>query len=381
MTSTTKNRSKKTLEIKKPVFLFEKTQTALSSLSAKLGCPVLTYFKPPSGGIWSQDLYALAECVKMLGKQKKLAFYIRSNGGQGMVSLRIINLLRSFADEIIILIPSECNSAATMLALGCDEIHMGPLSTLSPVDSSLTHSLSPVDKHNMSTPVSLDELGRVLKLWKEASVGKNGYTNRQSSLEDKFEFGYKKDDKTSSNDKKDVSVNDNPYKYLYDYIHPLVFGAVDRYSSLSVKLCKEILGYHMKDENLIDQISNHLNYEYPSHGYPITMKEAKKIGLNIKGIDDETFGLIHNLQSLYNQLTEDCLTDYDNQTYHDNTIYSVIETESIQLTYQQNYDKFYRESEKRYYIINDDSGWYQTKSETKKTKSTKKPYTTSKIFF
>ncbi len=398
--------------IKKPPFLFQKTQAELTRLGEFLDCPVLTYFKPPSGVIWGQDLYAILECLKKIGKQKKLALYIRSSGGQGMVSLRIINLLRSFTDRLILLAPAECASAATMIALGCDEIFMGPLSSLSPVDSSLTHSLSPVDGLNNKVPISLDELWRVLKLWQESDqqiTPKNyGLTNFSSSAnltnsttsstnnsannstqKDKIipEVGDEFVDKVSQNHD-DQSVFDsslentkketeNPYKYLYKYVHPLVFGAVDRHSSLSLQICKEIMSYHLTDEKLINSINQKLNYDYPAHGYPITAREAKKLGLNILPIDNEMQDILNNLQLLYSEMTEEKISDYDNTTYHDNSIYSITESSGVQVTYQQNYDKFYRESEKRYITINDHSGWFKTtipptEKATKKDKNSTK---------
>jgi hypothetical protein len=341
------------VKILKPPVVFNKTQKYLGQLSEVLGCPVLSYFKPASGNIWSQDLYAFVECLKSYGKIDTLALYIRSNGGQGMVSLRIVNLLRSFTNKLILLAPSECASAATMLALGCDEIYMGPLSSLSPVDSSLTHQLSPLDKLNSSVPVSLDELWRVLRLWKEAESNEFGPNAKvKEGLETATE-------KLLDTEK---AGPENPYKYLYEYIHPLVFGAVDRYSSLSVRICKEILSYHMKDQALIDSITKHLNYDYPAHGYPITIREAEKIGLPVKDLTPKMQDILNNLQLLYSELTEEKITDYDNSMYHDHSIYSVVETTGQQLVYQQDYDKFYREAEKRYITINDLSGWYKTSS-------------------
>src|SRR6185295_16727090 len=112
---------------------------------------------------------------------------------------------------------------------------------LTAVDTSLTHSLSPVDRNNYAVAVSQDELNRVLRLWKEAAQ----------------------------------SVDANPYKSLYDHVHPLVFGAIDRASSLSIKICEEILSYHVKDTKERHRISKHLNSAYPSHGYPIMLREAK----------------------------------------------------------------------------------------------------------
>jgi hypothetical protein len=367
---------KLTIKINKPPVLFKQTQIEIKKLGELMGCPIITYFKPPTGSIWSQDLYAFLELLKNVGKTKKLALFIRSNGGQGMVSLRIINLLRSFTDELILLAPSECASAATMLALGCDKIYMGPLSSLSPVDSSLTHQLSPTDRHGNSVPVSLDELWRVLKLWKEADrkefdPSKEIFSQEDKSLKNQSKKEIQEPDKGEQKER----IQENPYKYLYEYINPLVFGAVDRYSSLSVRICKEILSYHVKDDQKINKITKILNYDYPAHGYPITKLEAKKIGLPIQELTDEMLESLNKLQLLYSEMTEEKITDYDNITYHDHTIYSSLETNNLQLNYQQDYDKFYREGEKRYIVLNDKSGWHKLTN----SKKSKQGYQSSRI--
>ena len=369
---------KNSTELKKPPLVFPQSQKELVHIQNVLGCPVLSYFKPSGTSIWSRDLYAIWEALKHIGKVDKLAIYVRSDGGSGMISLRIINLLRHYVKKLIILAPSECASAATMLALGCDEIHLGPLSSLSAVDSSLVHPLSPVDAQDNPVSVSQDELWRVLRLWKEfyADNSNVAHFQQDGQVENKHEaktstepvkFGFQSIKKNVELPQKSAKPEEdkdgeaeNPYKYLYQYVHPLVFGAIDRSRSLSVQLCKEILEYHMSDPAKIEDISNKLNYTYPAHGYPITTREAKKIGLNIKNIAEEIQDDLNNLQLLYGELTDEAITDYDNNSYHNHSIYSVVETIGVQIVYQNNFDKFYRENEKRYITLNDLSGWYKT---------------------
>ena len=378
----------KKVEIKKPPFLYLTTQKRIKELEIELGCPVLVYFKPSNSNIWTEDMYAILECFKIIGKQKKLALYIRSDGGSGMTSLRIINLLRSYVGELILLAPSECASAATMLALGCDEIQMGPVSSLSPVDSSLTHSLSPVDKFNNKVPVSLDELWRVLRLWHEAD-GTNGDSGDQENstnlekmeIQDNLDHqnnqqNVKNNIQALNNSAKSASSNENPYKYLYNYIHPMVFGAVDRYSSLSVRICKEILSYHITDTLKIDKINKSLNYDYPAHGYPIMLKEAQKLGLPATRIGDRALEILNHLQLLYNETSNPQITDFSQTNYHNNSILSIIEADGLQIVYESNYDKHYLPEEKRYITLNDESCWIKTERKSKKGKVNRK-----KIYF
>ena len=242
----------------KPPILFSKTQELISKITKQLDAPLLAYWNSNGGSVCQNDVIVLSDILKYIDKCDKIYFFIKSSGGSGQASLRIVHLLRQSFKKVIALLPLEAASAATMLCLGADEIQMGPLAYITAVDTSLQHELSPVNKNNTMVYVSQDELSRVIKLWREQSAGNDN----------------------------------NPYEHIYKYIHPLVLGAVDRASSLSIKLCKDILSYHMKDQKLIDSISNSLNSEYPSHSYPITIKEAQKLGLNVKEMDNKNL-MIH----------------------------------------------------------------------------------------
>ncbi len=74
----------------------------------------------------------------------------------------------------------------------------------------------------------------------------------------------------------------NPYESLYGYVHPLVFGAVDRASSLSLKICRELLRYHISDDAKIAEISERLNGDYPAHEYPILFARPRKSDCTLK---------------------------------------------------------------------------------------------------
>jgi hypothetical protein len=320
-------------KITKPPVLFPETQRLIKRIQSSNRIKVLVYWNSVNGAICQNDVSCFYEVIKDWPIQDKIYLFIKSDGGDGKASLRIINLLREHTRRLIVLIPGECSSAASIMALGADEIHMGPLAFLSPVDTSLTHDLSPIDKHNSLVSVSQDELTRVVKLWNEA----------------------KKDE--------------NPYPSLFTHVHPLVFGALDRASSLSIKLCTDILSYHMKDKAKASEISKKLNSDYPSHSYPILIKEAKEIGLNVKMIDKELNNLLFELGSLYSEMGQKALTDYDENNYHDNEIRNIIEAEGIQIYYQVDKDWFYRNEERRYIPMNDNSSWYKVKGTPQKFQS------------
>jgi hypothetical protein len=202
---------------------------------------------------------------------------------------------------------------------------MGPTAYLTAVDTSLNHELSPIDRDNDRVSVSLDELDRVIRRWR--------------------------------NECPDSDTSDNPYKSLFAYVHPLVIGAVDRAESLSVMLCQELLAYHIADEQKAHDIAVLLNSRYPSHSYPILLKEAQKIGLNAVSMPREVNALLFELNRLYSEMGQKAVTDFDECRAHGNEILNILEGEGLQVFYQHDKDWFYRSEERRWITMNDNSSW------------------------
>jgi hypothetical protein len=310
-------------ELKHPPILYERTQKVISEIEEKLGERLITYWNSPSGAICSNDVIGLYGILRSMGKVERLSVFIKSDGGYGQASLRMVNLLRQFAGQLTAIAPLECSSAATMLALGADKILMGPLAHLSAVDTSLTHDLSPIDRDNNRVSVSQDELQRVVRLWQKES------------------------DKEAS----------NPYEALFTHVHPLVIGAADRSSALSTKLCIEILSYHLQDAAKAEQISDTLNSGYPAHSYPIMLQEAQRIGLNAQPLDEEINRLLLELNEIYSEMGQRASTDFDERSSHDNSILNILEGKGLQVLYQNDKDWHYRTEERRWVSLNDHSSW------------------------
>jgi hypothetical protein len=311
-------------KVKQPPLLFKKTQAIITRVEKMLGRPLLMYWTSQRGSVCDNDVVGLYEIFKKMGGGEQLAMFIKSRGGDVEASLRIVNLIRDYYRRICALIPLECASAATMIALGADELQMGPLAHLTAIDSSLTHDLSPIDpRDNRRVSVSQDELSRIVALWNKSAHPHHG----------------------------------NPYSEIFKYIHPLVVGAIDRSSSLSVKICQQILSYHIEDEAETVRISQHLNSGYPSHSYPITMREALRIGLNVSALDATVNGLLLELNVLYSEMAQKALTDFDEFNYHDNEILNILEARGTLIYYQNDKDWNYIKDERRWQTLNDESSW------------------------
>ena len=316
-------KGKAKIKIQGPPILTEKTQKLVSTLQKELKLPLLVYWVSRGGSICQNDVAAMSRLLGQTRHQPEVALFLKSDGGNPEAALRFVHLLRQKFDRITLLAPFECASAATMVALGANEIQMGPTSYLTAVDTSLKHDLSPVDHHNYLVSVSQDEVMRILRLWKEQKCG------------------------------------DNPFPEVYKYLHPLVLGALDRSSSLSMRICQDLLSYHVPNKAKALKISRALNYDYPSHSYPITIREARKLGLNVRDLSPAIDTLLRDLNHIYSEMAHAKNTDYDTLNYHNGEICNILELVGHQIFYQVEKDWHYRAEEKRWIPLNDQSGWYQ----------------------
>ena len=87
----------------------------------------------PNHLVQPADVHALMECCHQV-PERELDLILHSPGGSGTAAEQMINYLRTQFAYIRAIVPLQAKSAATMLALGCDEILMGNHSELGPID-------------------------------------------------------------------------------------------------------------------------------------------------------------------------------------------------------------------------------------------------------
>ena len=310
--------------------LTRESQAIFARFEKEMGLPLLAYWTSSGGSICQNDVMAMSQLLDTRKHGSTVGLFLKSDGGNPEAALRLVHLLRGKFKRIILYAPFECASAATMVALGANEIHMGPTSYLTAVDTSLQHQLSPVDSRNEIVSVIQDEVSRILRLWKAQRV------------------------------------RGNPYPEVYRYLHPLVIGALDRSSSLSIRICQELLSYHMPTGKRAAQISRQLNSSYPSHSYPITAREARKLGLNVRDLGSREASLLRELNALYSHMANPILTDYDQENHHNHEICNILEIRNRQIYYQVDKDWHYRKEERRWIATNDKSGWQRVTLQNKR---------------
>lgn len=91
----------------------------------------------PTSSIDQKDIAALGDVLMSVGDLDVLNLIIDSPGGDGTVAEKMIELCRAYCKTFRVMIPNRAKSAATIVALGADEIVMGYCSEIGPIDAQI----------------------------------------------------------------------------------------------------------------------------------------------------------------------------------------------------------------------------------------------------
>lgn len=185
--------------------------------------------------------------------------FIHSNGGQGTVPWRVVSLIREYTANLAVLVPHRAFSAATLMAMGADEIIMHRMGVLGSIDPSVANPFNPPHPQNpgQPLPISVEDVTAYFKLIQE-------------------EIGINHEDELIQ-----------AVTALTEKIHPLALGNVQRSHHQARMMARKLLKQHMvldNQENEIDQIIDNLKSNLFYHGHPINRKEAR-VDLKLKVTD------------------------------------------------------------------------------------------------
>ena len=120
----------------------ERRKSLINELEELRGSRVLTYVtadRVPAGAQMAGDAVRVVyDHLRSMDNVDQLDVFIYSRGGDINVPWRIASALRRTAKTWNLLVPLAANSAATLLALGADEVVLGPQAELGPIDPQVT---------------------------------------------------------------------------------------------------------------------------------------------------------------------------------------------------------------------------------------------------
>jgi len=220
--------------------------------------------------------------LHQMGPSQKIDLFLYTAGGITVAGWGLVHLIREFCKTFSVLIPYRALSCGTLICLGADEISMGRLGQLGPIDPS-THSPFnppiagvPLSPRN-TLPMNVEDIASFIDLAKR-EIGLKGASGLSVALESLSKM--------------------SPYA-------PLALGAAHRVRPQIVKLATGLLELHMAGEQKrIKRIVDLLAKQLGSHDYLIGRKEAKEIGLKAKDASSELENLMWELYNDYEQLME-----------------------------------------------------------------------------
>lgn len=167
-----------------------------------------------------------------------LLLVINSFGGYVASSFKISYAIRKNFKNVTVFIPHIAASGGTLIALSGDELVMGDMSTLTPID------------------VQMERYGKMYSV--------NAMIRSFSALNDLF---------------KDTSEEDAPYpwKALANKLDPVEVQEWIDTSILMELHARTILNTNKSFKQDADKIISRLTEGYPTHSYSITFEEAKEI--------------------------------------------------------------------------------------------------------
>jgi hypothetical protein len=186
---------------------------------------------------------------------KEVDVLIHSTGGDGLAAWKLMSLLRERFSKVGVLVPFMAFSAATLFALGADEIVMHPHASLGPIDPQI--GIKQPD--GTVRQFAYEDVGAFLRfLTTEVKITEQAHTT--AAIE-----------------------------RLFSVVDPVHVGAAKRASELSSAIGERLLLTHMEGEHKIQarQIAENLNKSFFAHGDAVSRTRAGELKLKVADANPE----------------------------------------------------------------------------------------------
>lgn len=253
----------------------------IEQIEQSRGSRVLVYVtgdRPPAvAQIGDDAVRPMYAHLREMGSVEKLDLFIYSRGGAIDVPWRIVTALRQTSKEWNILVPFRANSAATLIALGADQIILGRQGELGPID--------PI----MNIQRMIPQQGGPPILQQE-----------NMSVEDIMAYTKFIHERAGLSDQEALS---NALSKLTDRLDAVGLGNVYRTHLHIRDVALRMLQSRKKpvSEREMAAIIETLAERVYAHGHAIGLKEAEEIGLPVKPAGDALDDLMWQLLGEYEE--------------------------------------------------------------------------------
>lgn len=259
----------------------KKRKDLIQKLESLLDSDIIVYFLSdrngvPQTNIGEDAVRPLFEHLLTLKKdspKQKLYLFLYSRGGAVEVPWRIVSMIRELYENFGIIIPYKAHSAATMIALGADEIVMGVKGELGPIDPSIG-----------------------IKQGAEETV-----IQQQINVEDVMSYISFLKEKAGLSDQDALA---NAVVILANKLDPWLIGGMYRTKAHINLVARKLLTSHSEkqEEGKITSIIEALVEKTYYHGHALGRREAKELGLSITTPNSTQEENIWRLYETYEEL-------------------------------------------------------------------------------
>lgn len=225
--------------------------------------------------------------LKSLQRFQKCTVFLTTYGGDPHAAFRIARCLRHHYSEVRLAIPSYCKSAGTLIAIGANELAIGDLGELGPLDLQVTKPSDVMERgsgldYMQGLQVALMHAHQAFGLFMEVRRGGLRLPTKQAGeLATNMAIGM--------------------VAPLYSQIDPNRIGEMQR----AIQIAKEY-GERLDEyaTNLKPGALEKMVADYPSHSFVIDRKEAKKLFNRVNPMSSAEDDLVGTLWHLFAEQAE-----------------------------------------------------------------------------
>lgn len=256
----------------------EQRNNLLAQIEKARNSSVIAYFLHDNAVIADDALPHLYDKLQALGRRERIDLLLYARNGLTEVSWRVLALLREYCSRLGVIVGTRIGGAASLLALGADEVVMGSLSEVGGLEGARKHPLAPRDDLGQPVPVSLSEI-KMLVTTKDEGRRTNDVEVRDQEAE----------------------ADTHSLAPLYTHIHPLVIAQLLQADTFSRDVARRALQLHMhsEDSGKVEKLVELFNGGFHSYMYTAARAELKEAGLPVVEPDGELWNAIWALAQLY----------------------------------------------------------------------------------
>jgi hypothetical protein len=226
--------------------------------------PLIVYATSTRVGVTAQmagdAVREFIDQINTIPESNEIDILIHSTGGDALAAWKLVSILRERFSNVAVLVPYMAFSAATIFALGADEIIMHPYASLGPIDPQI--KIRTPDGQNIA--FSFEDVGAFLRFISEVGITEQSYVS---------------------------PIIGN----LFSVVDPVRIGGAKRASELSASVGERLLLTHMtgaEDKIRAFQIAQELNKSFFAHGDAVSRTRAKELQLKISDENSELEALM-----------------------------------------------------------------------------------------